>query len=233
VSAVAIAVRRPDREPPTAALVGYAVAAVIGIGWIFLAFDSWPDAFMVLPFAAVGIGALVKAVVDRAPGRVALVGTLALSAACTATAVGYSVGRYNDRLVDQRRATATLMQVLPDARIFSVRAPQALVLTRQRQGSRYQLFGMGMFDYIDDTYPGGIRGYGRWVERHAPTVVALAKDLPPWLAPMIRRDYVEVRRAPGWRWFIRRDVGAETIRDLDEALTARARQDEQHDRTAR
>lgn len=233
VSGVAVAVRRPDREPPTAAVVGYGVAVLVGIAWTFLAFDSWPDAFLVLPFAAVGIGALMKAVVDRVPGRVALAATIALSAACTATAVGYSVGRYNDRLVDQRRATESLMQVLPEARILSVRAPQAMVLTHQRQGSRYQLFGMGMFDYIEDTYPGGIRGYGQWVELQAPTVIALAKAVPPWLAPTIRRDYVEVRHAPSWRWFIRRDVGEETLRDLDEALAAGARQDDGHDRATR
>ncbi len=86
------------------------------------------------------------------------------------------------------------MQVLPDARVFSVRAPQSLVLTHQRQGSRFQLFAHGMTRYINDTYPGGIRGYGRWVARHAPTVIALHDAAPRWLEPTTREQLRGGRR---------------------------------------
>jgi hypothetical protein len=233
VSAAAAAVRRGNREPLGAALVGYGAGALIAIGWTFQAFDGWPDAILVLPFAAIGIGSLVQFVVDRAPGKVALASTLAVAAACTATAVGFSVGKHNDRLVEQRRSTETVMRVLPDAQILSVRAPQSLVLTHQRQGSRFQLFSHGMSHYINDTFPGGIRGYRAWVAQQEPTVIALFATIPRWLAPEVRRNYVKVGEAPGWTWYVRRDVGAEALRDVDEALTAQARQDGRHDRTTR
>jgi hypothetical protein len=233
VAAAVAALRRRDREPPAAALVGYGLGALIGIGWTFQAFDGWPDAFLVLPFAAVGVGSLVQFVVDRAPGRVTLAATLAVAAACTATALGFSVGKHDDRLVEQRRSTETVMQVLPDAQILSVRAPQSLVLTHQRQGSRFQLFSHGMYQYLNDSFPGGIRGYRGWVAQEEPTVIALFGEMPWWLGPEIQRNYKRVGAAPGWIWFARRDVGAEALRDLDAALPARTRQDDRHDRKTR
>ena len=232
VAAVA-AVRRGDREPLVAALVGSGVGALVSFVWTFQALDGWPDVFLVFAFAAVGVGSLVHVVVDRTPGKVALASTLAVATGCTVIAVVFSVGEHDDRLVEQRRSTDTVMQVLPDARVFSVRAPQSLVLTHQRQGSRFHLFAHGMTRYINDTYPGGIRGYGRWVARHAPTVIALHDAAPRWLEPTTQSSYVEVGEAPGWTWFVRRDVGADALRDLDEALSAQARQDDGHDRTTR
>ncbi len=232
-AAVAAVRRRGDREPRSAALVGSGVAALVSIVWTFQALDGWPDAFLLFPFAAVGVGSLVQVVVDRAPGKVALASTLAVATACTVIAVSFSVGKHDDRLVEQRRSTDAVMEVLPDARVFSVRAPQSLVLTQQRQGSRFHLFAHGMTRYINDTFPGGIRGYGLWVARHAPTVIALHDSAPRWLEPTIQSSYVEVGEAPGWTWFVRRDVGAEALGDLDEALAAPARQDDGHDRTTR
>ena len=125
------------------------------------------------------------------------------------------------------------MKVLPDARVYSVRAPQSLVLTHQRQGSRFQLFAHGMTSTSTTPIPAASAGYRAWVARHAPTVIALRDAEPRWLEPTIQRSYVKVGRAPGWTWFVRRDVGEEALRDLDEALAAPARQDDGHDRTTR
>jgi hypothetical protein len=231
--AAVAAVRRRDREPLVAALVGSGVGALVSFVWTFQALDGWPDVFLVFAFAAIGVGSLVHVVVDRTPGKVALASTLAVATACTVIAVAFSVGKHDDRLAEQRRSTDAVMQVLPDARVLSVRAPQSLVLTHQRQGSRFHLFAHGMTRYINDTYPGGIRGYGLWVARQAPTVIALHDSAPRWLEPTIQSSYVEAGEAPGWTWFVRRDVGAEALRDLDEALAASARQDDGHDRTTR
>jgi len=231
VTAAIAAARRGRREPHNVALIACGLGGLISVVWTVRAFDGWPDSFPILPFAAVGIGSLVGVVVERAPGKVALVTTLVLCAACTATAVGYSVGNSDDRLLKQRSETATVMRVLPEARIISVRAPQALVLSHQRQPFRYQLFANGMTRYIQANEPGGIRGYSRRVATYAPTVLAL-DGVPKWLKSTIQRSYVEVGGdGPGWTWFVRRDVGAEKVRELDEALTARTGQDGGHDRT--
>lgn len=230
VTAAIAAVRRGNREPHHVALIACGLGGLTSVVWTFRAFDGWPDSFPVLPFAAIGVGSLVAVVVDRAPAKVALVTALALSAACTATAVGYSVSEHDNRLLKQREDTQTVMRVLPDARIISVRAPQALVLSHQRQRFRYQLFANGMTRYLQATWPGGIRGYSHAVEKEAPTVLAL-DGVPHWLQGTIRRSYVEVGEGPGWSWYVRRDVGAEKLRELDAALEGPAGQDGGHDKT--
>jgi hypothetical protein len=107
------------------------------------------------------------------------------------------------------------------------------VISGQRQGTRFHAFGNGMTPYIADTFPGGLRGYAKWIEDHDLTVIALGKkrwgltranpptDVPSWLAPELERDYEKVGEAPGWTWYARRDLGADKLQELGEALNAR------------
>lgn len=231
VVAAVVVLWRP-REPRRAAVVGSGVGSLLAVLWTFRAFDSWPDAFLVVPFAAIGIGAVMAGVAARVSPRVAVVAVAVLSIACTATAVDYAVSDRQHQLNAQRRATATLLRVVPDATIFSVNAPQPLVISGQRQGTRFHAFGNGMTPYIADTFPGGLRGYAQWIEDHDLTVIAVGKkrwgltranppsDVPSWLAPELERDYQQVGEAPGWTWFARRDLGADKLQELGEALNA-------------
>lgn len=229
----AVVVLWKPRDPRTAAVVAAGTGCLIALLWTFRAFDSWPDAFLVLPFAAIGIGAVMAAIAARVSPRVAVGVVVTLSLACTATAVGYAVSDRNERLNGQRRATATVLRVLPDATIFSVNAPQPLVISGQRQGTRFHAFGNGMTPYIRDTFPGGLRGYAKYIEDHDLTVIALGKkrwgltraiapsDVPSWLAPELERSYEKVGDAPGWTWYARRDLGEDKLQKLGEALEAR------------
>jgi hypothetical protein len=230
VMTAAVTLRRP-REPRTAAVVATGVGCLITLLWTFRAFDAWPDAFLVLPFAAIGIGSVIGALAPRVSTRVAVAAVVALSVACTATALGYAVSSRQHQLERQRKATATLLRVIPDARIISVNAPEPLVLSGQRQASRFHAFGNGMGSYIANTFPGGLRGYARWIEQQEPTVIALGKkrwgikdpsvtDVPSWLAPELRGNYEVVGDAPGWTWYARRDLGEDKLRELGEALKA-------------
>ncbi|HEX5860525.1 MAG TPA: glycosyltransferase family 39 protein [Nocardioides sp.] len=230
VVAAALALRRKPREPNAAAVTACGVGCLFALAFTFRAFDSWPDAFMVLPFAAIGIGAAMGALAQRVPPRVAVATVAALSVACAATAVGYAVSSRTHWLDAQRRATATVLRVQPDATIFSVNAPQPLVLSGQRQGTRFHAFGNGMGAYLADTFPGGLRGYAGWIEQNRPTLIAVGKkrwglrnptaisDVPSWLAPGLRRSYQEVGDAIGWTWYARRDLGADKLRELGEAI---------------
>jgi hypothetical protein len=229
----AVVVLWKPREPRTAAVVAAGVGGLIALAWTFRAFDSWPDTFLVVPFAAIGIGAVMWAIAQRVSPRVAVAAVVAVSIACTATGLEYAISSRKHQLAGQRRATATVLRVLPDAQIFSVNAPQPLVLSGQRQGTRFHAFGNGMSGYIDDTFPGGLRGYAQWIEQHDLTVIALGKkrwglqrpntisDVPSWLAPELKGSYEKVGEAPGWTWYARRDLGAEKLRELDQALSAR------------
>ena len=101
-------------------------------------------------------------------------------------------------------------------RILSLEAPQPLVLAHQRNLSRYQLFGQGMIDYLDDTWPGGKRGFARWlVDTQKPTLVAVGRlGVRPFMRTRFARDYVAVGEAPGWSWYLRRDVDEATRKAL-------------------
>lgn len=216
--------RSGGRDPRNAALVAQGVMFVVGLLWSLKAFNGWPDIFFLLPGAALGIGGVVALLARHVPGRVALAVTLAWVVAASALAVDYSVTHRDHRLDDQRDSVAAVLAALPDgSRILSVEAPQPLVIAHERNLSRLQLFGNGLIDYVDDTWPGGRDGYARWVGRKAPTVIALGYgDNPSWLQGVLA-DYERMAGPPGWTWYIRKDVGEETLRTLRSALLTQSR----------
>jgi hypothetical protein len=113
------------------------------------------------------------------------------------------------------------MAILPrGARIASVEAPQPLVLAHQRNVSRFQLFGNGLEGYVQDTWPGGIDGYARWLVARDPTVIAVGTQsgMPDWLPPAMGDRYVDVGSSNGWRWWVRTDVGTRVLDRLQSRL---------------
>ena len=217
--------RRSGRttDPRTAALVGAAAGLAGGVLWSVRAFNAWPDAFVVLPFAALGVGGLVARLTDGVPARVAVAATTALARAAPTLALGSALDTRDGRLARQRASVAIVLGHLAgDAGILSIEAPQPLVLAGQRNPSRFQLFGNGLVDYLDDVWPGGKRGYGRGVVAPQPPArVARGRPpppagRPPGGGPGVRR----VGLAPGWTWYVRRDVGTGTIASLRAAIRA-------------
>ncbi len=225
VLALAALVRREGRrEPANAALVGSGAVLVGGVLWSFRAFNGWPDAFFLLPVAALGIGGVAAALARWLPARAALAATLAWTVAATTLAVTYSISHRDDTLEGQRADVEAVLALLPaDARILSVESPESLVLAHQRNLSRYQLFGNGIIDYVDDTYPGGSAGYGRWVAEQEPTVITFGGAvLPQWLTPTLEDAYRRVGRSTGWVWYVREDLGRPTLHALRAELHDRS-----------
>lgn len=216
------AARRPTRRTPQgASLVALAVHVVVCVLWAFKAFNGWPDAFYVLPASVLGIGGLYALLARRVPGRTAVAVVVAWSALATGLSVVAALGNRSHELDDQRRDVARVMSILPPgARIASVEAPQPLVLTHQRNASRFQLFGNGLEGYVDDTWPGGAAGYGRWLVARRPTVIAVGQQsgMPDWLPPAMAGGYVDVGASNGWDWWVRGDLGARVLGDLRSAL---------------
>ena len=212
--------REGRREAQTAALVGSGAALVVAIVWTINAFNSWPDAFPLLPLAALGIGGIVDLLAERLPTRAALAGTIAWVLVATGMSLAYSIGSRNEDLDHQRESVRTALGVLPPgSRILSVEAPQPLVIAHQRNLSRFQLFGSGLIDYLDDSWPGGGAGYAHWVAERRPALIAVGNDrLPRWWSPELARDYRRVGTSVGWAWYARRDLGADTLDALHSAL---------------
>lgn len=196
------------RTPEGTATVAMAAVTVLGIAWALRAFDSWPDVFMLLPCAAVGMGGAVASVASHLPRRAAVAATVAWALLAVGIAATQSVATRSDTLETQRASVEAVLGGLPgDADIVSVAAPQPLVLAGQRQPSRIQMFDHGFRAWVDDTWPGGIRGYGAWISRRQPAVLAIsAKETSGWLQP-VTADYRRVGRSTTWVWWIRRDFG--------------------------
>ena len=204
LAAVAVLRRSRRHDERVAAVAGTGVALVAGLVWSMTAFNSWPDAFVLLPGAAVGVGGLAAVLGRLSRTWISLPLVLAWVAVATAAAFAYSTGERDQTLLHQRADVAAVMDLLPPgSRILSVDAPQPLVLTGQTNASQFQVFSGGLTAYLENTWPGGRLGYGRWVAEQAPTVIAMGDaGGPGWLDPLLAESYTRVGRSPGWTWAI-------------------------------
>ncbi len=205
----ALALRRGGwRAPAGFPVVAICAASVAGIAWSFRDFNSWPDALLLLPMAAIGIGGIAKELIDRLPTGAATLLCLAWVVIAVTMAATYSMRTSGHALERQRAQVARMLELVgPDASMQSIGAPEPLVLSGMRNPTRHQVFVAGLNEYINDTWPGGLRGFARWVGREEPTILSLNRELVPWwLRRTVEREYRPAGPALGWAWYVHRSV---------------------------
>lgn len=199
-----------------APLCGLAVGLLCGLVWTSRDFDSWPDAYPLLPIAAVGVGGTLHHLLRPLSPRSVVAVVLVWCSALTAFALNTSLNR-GDRLGEQRASVRSVLGVLPaDATIMSIEAPQPLVLAGLTNLSRYQMFSAGLQDYQQDTWPGGIKGYQRWMIEQEPTLIVIKSSGGRGWAKSIKKAYFLVGCAPGWAWYADRSLPPDTVRALED-----------------
>ena len=204
---IALIVRGKWRAPEHIPFVAFAAASFVGIAWCFRDFNSWPDAFVLLPLAAIGVGGIANEITARLPAKAALALVLAWMVAAGAVSLNYSITRRNHGLERQRDSVTAMLDQFPsDATMLSIGSPHPLVLSGKRNPTRHQSFGRGLTQYVDDTWPGGLEGFGEWVAREEPTIITLGGRIPTWLRPTIKKDYLNAGRGPGWTWYVHRSA---------------------------
>ena len=210
VTAAWILLRRERRaDPDQRLLVACAAGLAAGLLWSLRAFNGWPDAFFVLPMCLLGVGILARAVVRHLPRVVGLLAVAAWVVAATAGAVDFSVGTRSDVLDEQQASVDAVLAELPDdAEIVSIEAPQPLVLSGRVNPTQHQMFDLGLEDYVDATWPGGLGGFAAGIREDAPTLLARGTTNPAWLQPVLE-DYWKVGTVPGWTWYVHKSVGRE------------------------
>ena len=206
-----------SREAPDLAVVGIGVATVGGLVWSLFVFNGWADLMVLLPAAAVGVGAVAAEVQARVPHRVGVPILVGWSVVCLLAGLVSSFENREHVLDRQRAEVAAMFAAVPsEATVVSVGGPESLVLTHRRNPIRHQMFLAGLEEYVDDTWPGGLDGLAEQIAQDEPTFVAV--DHPEWygwLAPTLEEEYVDVGTSPGdFTWYVHRSVGAETIEEL-------------------
>lgn len=214
------ALRRDYRRqhPEAVAIAALGVATIIGLIWTYREFDDWPDAMLLLPTAAFGIGGLAREVTRRLPQRWARAATLAWVMSAVVMATSFSVGEANPTLPGQRASVAAALRPLPsDATMMSINAPQAMVLAGKTNPIRHQMFNSGLNQYIQKSEPDGLEGIGELIAEERPTLIALRGKVRSWFADPLRQHYVKMGRAPGWEWYVDESVGPDVVSKLRRA----------------
>jgi hypothetical protein len=80
------------------------------------------------------------------------------------------------------------------------------------------MFTGGLDQYMDDTWPGGLRQFGRDLDHGKPTLVAMGVPSRVWLKKAVKANYVRVGKAPGWVWFARTSLGPAELTRLRDAI---------------
>ena len=215
-----LALRRRRTSEQARTRVAFAVATVVGVAWSWRVFNGYADALMLVPFAALGLAGLVSLVATYATWRAAAV--LATAWVLVAGYLGQDWARNEGErmLPKQEEEVAAAFAVLPDgATVISIEAPQVLVLTGRTNPTQHQMFRLGLEEYVDDTWPGGLAGYAGYIRDEAPTVVTVGPGARyDWLLAGLGDDYTQVGSSHGWWWFARTDLGQETLDELAAAV---------------
>ena len=185
--------------------------------WSALDYQSYPDFFPFLPYAALGFGWLLSAAISGVEERYAITG-LPVVAFCVLVALTMvsvaSVAYYRSRntdLIRQRHWAAELnSEMREDDTVVSVGLPQAMVLTGRRNPTAYGFIIMGIDNYIDAKTEGGFEGWLSNLGRISPSVVLLGITRgrhAPKLISWVEKNY---RMSKIGEWAVyRRQVGVE------------------------
>jgi hypothetical protein len=212
------------REPSDVIHLSLGAGWLVGMIWTARVYNSWPDLLVMLPLAAIGIGALTARALGPCDRRSRVASALVLAMVMTSYAVSYSLTSRDGELPEQQAGVDAIVDLGPrPATMLSIQAPAALVLTHETNPSRYQMFDSGFDEYVRDTWPGGLPGYVAWIERTAPTyIVVQAGFRPPWLIPWLTEHYDNVAGPRQLTFWVTKTV-SEDVRDTMEQMNQAAR----------
>ena len=193
-------------ERPAAAMV---LITLLGFVALTLTdFQGYPDLFPLLPYAAIGIGGVVAvAVAER--GRVAAAAAVVTMAALVALALPrYLNGSEKGPPLSLERAYAARVEGLlaPGERLYALGDPTLLVLTGERNPTRWIYLGSGVDEWAIKHQFGS---FGRWkaeIRAVDPPVIVmntwvspLAQQMAAWLS----RTYGPVTTVGTWRFYVK------------------------------
>jgi hypothetical protein len=156
-----------------------AVSALPLIAFTLHDFQGYPDVYVLLPYAALGVGSLVP----LARGRAARAMPLALVAAAVLVAFTWNTYATSARspvnLQVQEHRAAAIDQILgPSGRLYAIGDPTSFVLTHRRAANRYVYLGSGVLGWMLRKTPGGFDGWLAQIRAADPGVIVIHTFLP-------------------------------------------------------
>lgn len=149
--------------------------------WSLRDFQLTDDFYVFLPYAAIGFGAFLALVVQRAKAPrlvAALFGALLLTVALANTFeavnanAAYSLQGTTIGLPEQREGALEIEDRLgEDARLASINSPQVLVLLHKENPNPYLWITAGVDSAIEAREPGGFEGWIQDMEAYAPDAI--------------------------------------------------------------
>ena len=215
--------RRVDRDDARdVAVVALGGGTLVSLLWSFNVFNGWADAVFMLPLAAAGLGGLVHTVARSLPGRGTVAVATAYAVATTVAAGGNAWATRDDRLAAMTDVNEAVLEILgPDATYMSIGSPQPLVIGREKNTIYHQMFIGGLYEYVDDTWPGGLDKLADDMAEDRPTVVTV--DHPSWYdfaKPVLADHYEELGTTYLMTWYVDSSVGEEELARLREVVDA-------------
>jgi hypothetical protein len=190
--------------------------ALTAILWSCFALNGGADLFVVLPFAAIGVAALLVelgAKVRPTPARrlVAAGVAVAVALACIE-----AVTTQDHRLPAERRDVTRMVAALPDgSTVLSLSAPEVPVLAHRRNPYPWQLSNGAISAFLDDHLAGGLAAYADRVSRLDPALIAIGnRTADDWLLPVLDRQYTRVGSGGHFVWYAANSLGPAMLHHL-------------------
>ena len=188
-------------------LVVIGLTGLFEFGYALTDFQSYPDVFPLLAYPAIGIGATVALVEQRASmpaSRQAFVGVTAAVLALLAVLSAYwftNTSANNTSYRNERAVGCALHHAVPPGTsLYSLGNPVPLVVTGRRNPDRYIYLDAGVDAWKVKHTAGGLTGWEEQIAHANPSVVVLG-------------GWTGRYRVPIWRWLVsqgyhRRFLGA-------------------------
>jgi hypothetical protein len=200
-------------DPFLVVVVGFCLS----LAWTLFDFQGTPDLFILLPFSALGVGALLYLAAKAVSPRAIQVVAITVAVLATGLAGFLSVTTRRNRLPLQQQAIENLLAQVPNGvDMVSLGAPQPLVMTGITNPNPYLIpFPAGVM-HLEMRWPGGIAGFVDGLKADPPDVIAFrpTPDIDGPEAPLadlylwIDQNYVRKGGAPGWSWRVHKSVAS-------------------------
>jgi len=195
--------RRTGVAPVDRALMVLGAGGLVAGVWSCAAINGGPDLFVVLPYAALGAGGAIAIAAQSLPVATARRVAAVVVVLAVAAAAAEAVDTRDSRLTLERRDATTMAGQLPArSSVWSINAPEVLVLLDRRNPTPWQLATTATAPFMDDHLEGGLEGYADRIARRRPALIAVGwHSEVDWLLPVLDRDYVRVGAGDHWAWY--------------------------------